>query len=103
MLRYAGYSVLIAEGGPEAVELFRSHADEISLVMLDVVMPRLGGRQVRDRIHEIDPDVKVLFSSGYSSNAARTRFVADENVQLIHKPYGDDELLRRVRQVLDTP
>ncbi len=102
MLERAGYSVLSAEDGEEAVRLFKAHAGEISLALLDVVMPGLGGKQVHDRIKMIKPGVLVLFSSGYSHNAIHTSFVLDEGLQLIQKPYGPDDLLRRVRKVLDT-
>ena len=101
-LERAGYTVLDAGDGEEAVRLFEVHADEIALAVLDVVMPGLGGRQVHDRMKEIRPGVRVLFSSGYSHNAIHTSFVLDEGLQLIQKPYGPDALIRRVREVLDT-
>ncbi|MCD4700566.1 MAG: response regulator, partial [Candidatus Aegiribacteria sp.] len=102
-LERAGYTVLDARNGKEAVRLFETHADEIALAVLDVVMPGLSGKQVHDRIKEIRPDVRVLFSSGYSSSAIHTRFVLDKGLQLIQKPYSPDDLIRRVREVLDTP
>ncbi|MCK5064317.1 MAG: PAS domain S-box protein, partial [Candidatus Fermentibacteraceae bacterium] len=101
-LERAGYTVLNAGNGEEAVRLFEAHADEIALAVLDVVMPGLGGRQVHDRIKEIHPHTRVLFSSGYSHNAIHTSFILDEGLQLIQKPYGPDALIRRVREVLDS-
>ena len=100
-LERAGYTVLDAADGEEAMRLFKAHADEIALVVLDVVMPGLSGRQVHDRIKKSHPGIRVLFSSGYSHNAIHTRFVLDEGLQLIQKPYSPDTLVRRVREVLD--
>ncbi len=101
MLRDAGYTVLTASDGVEALQLFEQHADEIDLALLDVVMPRLGGRDVQKRIHEKDPRMRFLFASGYSANAIHTNFVHGEDMQLIQKPYQRDALLRKVREVLD--
>ena len=101
-LERAGYTVLDAVDGGEAMRLFKAHVDEIALVVLDVVMPGLGGREVHDRIKKSHPGVRVLFSSGYSHNAIHTRFVLDEGLQLIQKPYSPDDLIRRVREVLDS-
>ncbi len=101
-LERAGYTVLDARNGKEAVRLFEAHADEIALAVLDVVMPELSGRQAHDRMKEIRPDVRVLFSSGYSHSDIHTRFVLDEGLQLIQKPYSPDDLIRRAREVLDT-
>ncbi|MFA6245262.1 MAG: response regulator, partial [Candidatus Hydrogenedentales bacterium] len=103
MLRDAGYTVLTASDGVEALHLFEQHADEIDLALLDVVMPRLGGRDVQKRIREKDPHVRFLFASGYSANAIHTNFVLGEDMQLIQKPYQREALLRKVREVLDAP
>ena len=101
LLETAGYTVLVATDGQEALEVFEAHADEISLVLLDVVMPKLSGRDVCDRIRAINPDVRTLFTSGYSANAIHTRFVLDEGIELIRKPYDMHVLLRKIREALD--
>jgi len=98
----AGYTVIDAKNGNDAVSLFHKHADKINLLMLDVVMPGLGGKEVYDRIHETHPDVPALFCSGYSRNAIHTGFVLDSDLNFIQKPYGSDSLLRKIRQVLDS-
>ncbi len=101
VLRKAGYTVLVATEGREAIRVFEEHADEIDLALLDVVMPHVGGRAVFERIREHSPRVRALFCTGYSMNAIHTNFVLDEGLELIQKPYQRDDLLRRVREVLD--
>ncbi len=101
MLRRAGYTVLTACDGEEALRVFEEHAGMISLALLDVMMPKIGGREVMARIQERNPRVRILFSSGYSENAVHTNFVVKEGLNLISKPYRRQELLRTVRKVLD--
>ncbi len=102
VLEIAGYRVMTAGDGEEALSLFEEHADEIDLALLDVMMPKLGGRAVFERIRAIRPEVRVLFSSGYSMNAIHTSFVLGEGLALIQKPYLSGDLRRRVREVLDS-
>lgn len=101
ILENAGYKVLVAADGVEAQTLFARHADSIGMAILDVIMPRLGGREVYEGIRRTRPNMPVLFASGYSMNAIHTNFVLEEGLSLIQKPYQYDDLLRRVRQALD--
>ena len=101
ILGRAGYTVLIAHDGEEAVALFQQHADEIDLLVFDVVMPRMGGHTALRRIRELRPDVPALFTSGYSENAIHTNFVLHEGLRLLQKPYAPADLLRAVREALD--
>ncbi len=103
ILEKAGYTVLVAIDGEEALEVFKAHAGEISLALLDVVMPKLSGKQVYARIKESNPRVRILFSSGHSVNAVHINLILDEGTELIQKPYDPDALLRRVREMLDAP
>jgi len=100
-LEMAGYVVHTATNGAEAVSAYKRHADEIDLVMLDVVMPKMGGKEAHDRIVDISPDVCALFSSGYSANSLGQDLVLSDKVHLIQKPYHMNSLLKKVRQVLD--
>ncbi|MFN2369969.1 MAG: transporter substrate-binding domain-containing protein [Candidatus Krumholzibacteriia bacterium] len=75
--------------------------DEVDLLLLDVVMPRLGGHEVHKRIRERRPDLPVVFCSGYSANAVHTDFVLHEGLRLLQKPYATAELLRAVRAAID--
>ncbi len=101
VLERAGYTVLTAEDGEEAVAVFEEHASDIALVILDVVMPRLGGHKALERIRALRPEAAAIFSSGYSENAVHTNFVLHEGLTLIQKPYAPDALLRAVRGALD--
>ncbi len=101
ILERSGYSVLTATDGEDAIRVFDQHVGAIDLVILDVVMPRLGGRAVLDHVRGRRPEVGVLFSSGYSLNAIHTNFILDDGFELIQKPFHRDDLLRKVREVLD--
>jgi len=101
ILEEAGYTVLLATNGQEALDIFEQHASGIGLLLLDVVMPRMGGKAVYDVLRDRHPHLRFLFSSGYSTNAINGDFVPKEGVELIQKPYAPDVLLRKVREVLD--
>ena len=101
ILAQMGYTVLTAGDGEQAVGLFEEHAEQIDLALLDVMIPKLGGRDVYERTRQTRPAVRVLFASGYSMNAIHTNFVLDEGLALIQKPCPRDDLLRKVRETLD--
>ncbi len=103
VLEKAGYTVLEASNGEEAVEVFRAHSGEIDLALFDVVMPKMSGPAAYDALRTMGPQLRVLFSSGYSANSDLTRFSLDEGVELIQKPYEPKALLRKVREILDAP
>ena len=103
ILESAGYTVLLAANGEEALGLFEKHTADIDLCLLDVVMPKMGGKGVYDVLHQQHPRLRFLFSSGYSTNVIHTGFVLKEGIELIQKPYAPDALLRKVREVLDRP
>jgi two-component system, cell cycle sensor histidine kinase and response regulator CckA len=101
MLRKLGYRVILAQDGGEAVEKFREHRDEIAMVLLDVVMPRMGGPEAYENIQRIKADVPVIFSSGYSEESARLASLTSQGAVLLQKPYGPKTLARKIREVLD--
>jgi PAS domain S-box-containing protein len=101
LLTGAGYSVLTAADGEEAIRVFEENIDKIDGVMFDVVMPRLGGKEALDRILKLRPDVPHLFASGYSENAVHTNFIQTRGLHLLSKPYQAETLLRKIREVLD--
>jgi CheY-like chemotaxis protein len=103
MLRSEGYTVLGACNGEDALSVFENHSDEIDLAILDVVMPKLGGREVMDRIQAKNSRIRFLFSSGYSTGSIHTNFIIDEGLHLVSKPYRRPELLRVIRRILDGP
>ncbi|MEW6719815.1 MAG: response regulator [Thermodesulfobacteriota bacterium] len=96
-----GYRVLTACDGEEAVEVFRRNAGEIAIAVLDVVMPKMGGKQAYDEMLSTSPDLKVLFLSGYSADAIHDSFVLRPGIPFLQKPYGLATLARKVREVLD--
>jgi PAS domain S-box-containing protein len=103
ILETAGYTVLVACDGEEALRLFESHRDEIDLALLDVIMPRLGGWEVMERIHAERPDIRFLFSSGYTQSALDVRLMMKTGPALLMKPYRREDLLCALREVLDAP
>ncbi|MFA6239827.1 MAG: PAS domain S-box protein [Candidatus Hydrogenedentales bacterium] len=103
ILEKAGYTVLLAADGKEAVEVFRNRAREISLVLLDVIMPKEGGRSSCNEIKEVKPDIHVLFSSGYGGSDVYDRFSLNHGEHFIQKPYEPKRLLQKVREILDSP
>jgi CheY-like chemotaxis protein len=96
-----GYRVLAARNGEEALDIFRLHGKEIAMVVLDVAMPKKGGKQAYDEMMKISPELKVLFLSGYSADAIHTSFVLHPGIPFLQKPFGPGDLARKVREVLD--
>jgi two-component system cell cycle sensor histidine kinase/response regulator CckA len=99
-LRGYGYDILVARDGAEAVALFEAHP-EIAIAVLDVVMPRMGGKEALDAMRRLRPDLKALFTSGYSTDRIHESFVLLPGIEFLPKPYGPASLARRVREVLD--
>jgi hypothetical protein len=100
VLERSGYSVIEADDGAEAVKRFTEISDRIDLVLLDVVMPKKNGQAVYDEIRQIRPDIKVLFISGYTQDIISRKGVIEQNIDFIAKPVKPDELLTKVRDVL---
>lgn len=100
ILQRAGYTVLQANNGARAVELFRQHQVAIDLVLLDVVMPELDGWQAFLVIEALKPDVKVLFTTGYAADVLPQNFAA-RGVRLLSKPYKPEHLLGQIRELLN--
>ena len=97
----AGYKVLEAVDGIDALKQFHLRKEEIDLVVMDVVMPRMGGKDVMERMRRDKPDIEIIFTSGYSASEIHTNFILEEGLEFIPKPYSTDVLRARVRAVLD--
>jgi nitrogen-specific signal transduction histidine kinase len=100
ILQEAGYSVIPARNGAEAVALFRERPDSIDLLVFDIVMPIMGGRAAYDEIQRIKPGIPALFASGYAEDSLHSNFVLEKGMELIQKPYRPQGLLQRIRQVI---
>jgi CheY-like chemotaxis protein len=101
VLEKGGYKVLVAADGEEAVEVFKKHADEVDLVMLDLVMPRVGGREAGEQIRRMKDDIRILFASGYDPTSVGEEIRNLDRADLLIKPFGIPELLGKVREILD--
>ncbi|RQW85077.1 MAG: PAS domain S-box protein [Geobacter sp.] len=101
LLEECGHTVIVAVNGADAVEKFSAVADSISLVILDVVMPKMNGRQAFEAIRELQPDVRVLFMSGYSSEIVTAKGGLDNALDFIEKPIIPKTFLQKVREILD--
>jgi PAS domain S-box-containing protein len=100
VLKVLGYKVLVARSGAEAIEIFKKHQDSIDLVLLDIIMPQMGGGEVYDRLKEISPDVKVLLSSGYSIDGEASKIMARGCNGFIQKPFDIMQLSQSIRAIL---
>ncbi|MFI5312060.1 MAG: ATP-binding protein [Gemmatimonadales bacterium] len=102
ILETAGYKVLAASNGGEALLLLEREARPVQLMLTDVVMPVMSGRELATRLLKVHPLMKVLFTSGYTDDAILRHGVLDEGTHFIGKPYARAELTRKIREVLDS-
>ncbi|MBW1747355.1 MAG: response regulator [Deltaproteobacteria bacterium] len=101
ILENLGYSVLSARSGTEAIEVYQAHPDEIILVILDMVMPDLGGGETYDRLKKINSEIKILLSSGYSIDGQASEIMDRGCNGFIQKPFNIKQLSRKIRDVID--
>ena len=101
VLRENGYNLLEAANGNEALRMAQEYAGEIHLLLTDVVMPQMGGKELADQLKSLRPDIKVLFISGYTDNAIVHHGVLEPNIDFLQKPFSPVALAQKVRKVLD--
>ena len=101
MLERLGYSVLGTSQPTEAISIAESHAEEIDMLMTDVVMPEMSGRELADSLTNLYPKLRCLFMSGYTANVIAHHGVLDEGVHFISKPFAKQDLAKKIREVLD--
>ncbi len=100
-LRFMGYQVLTARNGKEAIEVYRKQREKIHLVILDLVMPKMEGGEVFERLKEISPDVKILISSGYSVDGKASQILDRGACGFIQKPFDMMQLSKSIRAILN--
>ena len=101
ILEGMGYNVLIARCGEEAIEVYKKNGQEIDLVLLDMSMPFMGGSETYDSLKEVNPDVKVLLTSGYSIDGQAAEILERGCDGFIEKPFTINELSQKLRGVLE--
>jgi two-component system cell cycle sensor histidine kinase/response regulator CckA len=100
MLASLGFKVITAADGREALALYADHRDEIRLVLLDLTMPKMDGEEAFLELQLIDPEVRVVMSSGYAESDIASRFAGKGLVGFVHKPYSLAELAEQLRAAL---
>ena len=105
MLVREGFTVLGASGGAEALEVVRANADKhLDLLLTDIVMPELNGRELADRIKEMRPGIKVLYMSGFMTETILKYYgISIKGIPFLQKPFSREVLRRKIREVLDAP
>jgi CheY-like chemotaxis protein len=98
-----GYTVLEAPNGEVALQVATRHQGPIHLLLTDVIMPELGGRRLADQLIALRPEVKVLYTSGYTDDAVVRHGVLNSGIAYLQKPFTPDALARKLRDVLDAP
>ena len=101
MLENLGYRVLVADTPGEAMRLAEEHSGEIHLLVTDVIMPGMNGRDLADQLHTLYPDIRVLFMSGYTADVIARHGVLDKNVHFIQKPFSKKDIAVKIRKVLE--
>lgn len=101
MLKELGYKVFVAKSGKEALEIYEKNRDTIDLVILDMIMPGISGGNTYDRMKEINDNIKVLLSSGYSINGEATDILERGCSGFIQKPFTIEQLSRKIREILN--
>ena len=98
LLEHLGYQVLLADNGREAVDVFNDKQDDIDLVILDIVMPRMGGVKAADKIREVRPDMPVIFATGYDPDSSMNSEMPTRREIILNKPFSAQELSRVVSE-----
>ncbi|HLU69974.1 MAG TPA: response regulator, partial [Fibrobacteria bacterium] len=103
VLEGLGYHVLSTTSPVEALDIVERHDGRIDLLLTDVIMPGMNGRDLALRVRELRPDIHVLYTSGYTANVILTRGLVDQGDAFVQKPFSTNELALRVRALIDPP
>jgi DNA-binding NtrC family response regulator len=96
-----GYAVLHAENPGQALSLAKAYGDKIQLLITDVVMPEMSGKDLSAQIKVLSPEIKILFMSGYTSDIIAHRGILEKDIHFIQKPFSIKDLSARVREALE--
>jgi len=99
-LQPLGYSILLAPGPREAVELSDQHQDRIDVLLTDVIMPEMNGRKLAEILAPTRPGMKIVYMSGYTDDIIARHGIIDDNVMLLHKPVSPMELAEKLRAIM---
>ena len=102
-LRRAGYEVLEAASGHEALDLFESTSQPVDVLLTDVIMPKLSGKELADRILRVDDSIKVIFMSGYTDDVISEEGILDEHEMFLQKPFSARDLLEKLQDAFEGP
>ena len=103
ILKECGYTVIEARNGLEALEICDERDCKFDLLMTDVVMPQMGGRELAEKLTAKAPNMRVLFTSGYTDDAVVRHGIIETNTNFIQKPFTMETLAGKVRRILDNP
>ena len=101
LLESKGYTVLTANDGSDGERLFKNYFKEIDLVISDLGLPKFGGDELFRRMKSLNPEVRMIITSGYIDHGTKDQLYSDGVKEIIHKPYELDEILTAIRKVLD--
>jgi CheY-like chemotaxis protein len=96
-----GYTVIEAADGVEALELYRRHREKIDIVLIDLIMPRMGGRETYLRLKELNPGIRVIFATGYGLDQETQALLATGGLSILNKPYEMTTVENEIRKVMD--
>jgi two-component system cell cycle sensor histidine kinase/response regulator CckA len=100
MLKTLGYEVLLARSGKEALEIYTDNQDRVDMLILDMIMPNMSGGETYDKLKEINPDIKILLSSGYIMEGQATEILKRGCNGFIQKPFSVNELSEKIGEIL---
>ena len=101
MLEKMGYEALTAQSGKKAIDVYRKNRERIRLVILDMIIPGMNGGETYDRLRRLNPDIKVLLSSGYSIDGEATKILERGCNGFIQKPFSIKQLSQKISEILD--
>ena len=100
MVGQSGYSVMTADSGEHALTLYKNHKGQIDLLITDVIAPGMSGPMLADKLAEFQPDLKVLYISGYDNTHVVQKYVVEKGHALLTKPFTHEEMQTKVRELL---